>query len=48
MEVANTLAKKVSSVDMIGMESTPFESIMGKEVGEGLKEVSRSSFSGLL
>lgn len=39
MEVANTLAKKVSSVHMIGMESTPFEMIMGKEVGEGLKEV---------
>ncbi|KAG8790155.1 hypothetical protein FRC17_009002, partial [Serendipita sp. 399] len=40
MELANTVAKRGSkSVDMVGMESTPFEVIMGKEVGEGLRTV---------
>ncbi|KAG8820276.1 hypothetical protein FRC19_009011 [Serendipita sp. 401] len=40
MELATTIAKRgMKSVDMVGMENTPFEMIMGKEVGEGLRTV---------
>jgi len=41
MEVAGTISKKgVKSVDMVGMESVPFESILGTEVGRGMQAVS--------
>lgn len=42
MEVAGTLSKKgPKSIDMIGMESVPFESILGEEVGKGMQSVRR-------
>lgn len=41
MEVAGTIMKKnVKSVDMVGIESVPFEFILGEEVGKGLQAVS--------
>lgn len=40
MEVSGVLAKrKVSSVDIIGVEGVPFEGILGEEVGRGLQKV---------
>jgi len=40
MEVSGVLAKrKVSSVDLIGMEGVPFENILGEEVGRGMHKV---------
>ena len=40
MEVAGTLSKKgLKSVDIVGMEGVPFESILGEEVGKGMQAV---------
>jgi apoptosis-inducing factor 3 len=40
MEVAGTIVKKnVKSVDMVGIERVPFDSILGEEVGRGLQTV---------
>ena len=40
MEVAGTVAsRKLASIDVIGMEEYPFEAVLGKEVGKGLKQV---------
>jgi NADPH-dependent 2,4-dienoyl-CoA reductase/sulfur reductase-like enzyme len=48
MEVAGTITKKnVKSVDMVGMESVPFESILGEEVGKGMQTVRPSTFLAL-
>lgn len=41
MEVVAAVAKrKLASIDVIGMEETPFEAILGKEVGAGIQKVS--------
>lgn len=41
MELVMALSKrKLASIDVIGMEEYPFEAILGKEVGAGLKKVS--------
>lgn len=40
MELVVAVAKrKLASVDVIGMEEVPFQSVLGKEVGMGLKKV---------
>lgn len=40
MELAVALCKrKLASIDVIGMEEFPFEVVLGKEVGAGLKKV---------
>ncbi|KDQ56956.1 hypothetical protein JAAARDRAFT_35554 [Jaapia argillacea MUCL 33604] len=36
MELVATVVKRVKSVDVIGMESVPFETVLGKEVGGGI------------
>ena len=43
--VAACASRKLASIDVIGMEEFPFEAVLGKEVGAGLKKVSRSLFS---
>ena len=41
MEVIVALSKrKLASIHVIGMEEYPFEVVLGKEVGKGLKSVS--------
>jgi hypothetical protein len=41
MELVAALSKrKLASIDVIGMEETPFERILGKEVGGGIQKVS--------
>lgn len=37
------LKRKLASIDVIGMEEVPFEVVLGKEVGAGLKKVSMCS-----
>lgn len=40
MELVNALFKrKLASIDVIGMEEFPFEAVLGKAVGAGLKKV---------
>lgn len=40
MELVVAVSKrKLASIDVIGMESVPFEAVLGKEVGAGLKKV---------
>lgn len=38
--VAACASRKLASIDVIGMEEFPFELVLGKEVGAGLKKVS--------
>lgn len=40
--VAATAKRKLASIDVIGMESVPFERILGKEVGAGLQKYHES------
>lgn len=43
MELVVAVAKrKLASIDVIGMEEFPFESVLGKEVGNGLKKYHES------
>jgi len=43
MELVAALSKrKLASIDVIGMEEFPFEMVLGKEVGAGLKKVASS------
>jgi hypothetical protein len=37
--VVALLKRKLASIDVIGMEEVPFEIVLGKEVGAGLKQV---------
>jgi len=37
--VVALLKRKLASIDVIGMEEVPFEIVLGKEVGAGLKKV---------
>lgn len=37
--VAAVSKRKLASIDVIGMEEFPFEAVLGKEVGKGLKQV---------
>jgi apoptosis-inducing factor 3 len=47
MEVVGTIAsRKLASIDVIGMEEYPFEAVLGKEIGKGLKKVGLS-FDGI-
>lgn len=40
MELVTALSKrKLASIDVIGMEEYPFEVVLGKQVGAGLKKV---------
>ena len=40
MELVVAVAKrKLASIDVVGMEEVPFQSLLGKEVGMGLKMV---------
>lgn len=40
MEIVAAVAKrKLASIDVIGMESYPFEAVLGAEVGKGLMQV---------
>jgi hypothetical protein len=40
MELVVAMLKcKLASIDVIGMEEFPFESVLGKDVGAGLKKV---------
>lgn len=44
MELVAAVAKrKLASIDVIGMEEYPFEAVLGKEVGKGLKKVRTKS-----
>lgn len=41
MELVAAVSKReLASIDVIGMEEYPFEMVLGKEVGKGLKQVS--------
>jgi hypothetical protein len=41
MEIVSAVAsRKLASIDVIGMGEYPFEMILGKEVGKGLKQAS--------
>lgn len=45
MELVVAVAKKkLASIDVIGMEEFPFEAILGKEIGAGLKQASSTDF----
>lgn len=44
--VAACASRKLASIDVIGMEEFPFEAVLGKEVGAGLKKVSNKCASG--
>ena len=35
-------SRKLASIDVIGMEQVPFETVLGKEVGAGIQKVSAS------
>lgn len=40
MELVTAVAKRnLASIDVIGMESVPFELVLGKEVGSALQKV---------
>lgn len=40
MELVQAVSKrKLASINVIGMEEYPFEMVLGKEVGKGLKKV---------
>jgi hypothetical protein len=40
MELVQAVSKrKLASINVIGMEEFPFEMVLGKEVGKGLKKV---------
>ena len=40
MELVVAVAKrKLASIDVVGMEEFPFEAVLGKEIGKGLKQV---------
>ena len=40
MELAVAVSsRKLASIDVVGQESVPFESVLGKEVGRGLMKV---------
>lgn len=40
MELVVTLSKKkLKTIDVIGMEEVPFESVLGREIGDGLMKV---------
>ena len=42
MELVVAVSKrKLASIDVIGMDEVPFENILGKEIGAGLKKVSQ-------
>lgn len=44
MEIVAAVSKrKLASIDVIGMEEFPFEAVLGKEVGQGLKKVRREA-----
>jgi len=44
MELVVALSKrKLASIDVIGMEEFPFEAVLGKAVGKGLKKVPPTS-----
>ena len=38
--VVAVTSRKLASIDVVGMEEFPFELILGKQVGAGLKKVS--------
>ena len=40
--VAAVATRKLASIDVIGMEEFPFEAVLGKEVGSGLKQYHES------
>jgi apoptosis-inducing factor 3 len=43
MELVQAVSKrKLASINVIGMEEFPFEMVLGKEVGKGLKKVRAS------
>jgi hypothetical protein len=49
MEIVAAVSKReLASIDVIGMEEYPFEMVLGKEVGKGLKQVRRLTIWGLL
>ena len=37
--VVTVTSRKLASIDVVGMEEFPFELILGKQVGAGLKKV---------
>lgn len=40
MELVAALAsRKLASIDVVGMEKYPFESVLGKEIGAALQKV---------
>jgi hypothetical protein len=45
MELVVAVAKKkLASIDVIGRKEFPFETVLGKEIGAGLKQVSSTDF----
>ncbi|KAJ7585112.1 hypothetical protein C8J56DRAFT_949915 [Mycena floridula] len=48
MELVAALSKRNLKISVIGMESVPFEAVLGKEVGRGLMEVRATGGSSLL
>ena len=44
MEIVVAVAqRKLSSIDVIGMEEFPFEAVLGKAVGAGIKKACRNT-----
>lgn len=41
--VAACASRELASIDVIGMEEFPFEAVLGKEIGAGLKKVRKAS-----
>ena len=41
--VAAVSKRKLASIDVIGLEQTPFEAVLGKEVGAGIQKVREHS-----
>lgn len=39
MEVASQIAKKARSVIVVGMETVPFERVLGEKIGAALRKV---------
>ena len=39
-------SRKLASIDVIGQEEFPFEAVLGKQIGAGLKKVGRFSRAG--
>jgi hypothetical protein len=45
METASCLAKKAKSIVAVGMERTPFERVLGLQIGQSMQRVCATAFT---